>query len=308
MMWPPKWDDQTLLTDMAMAQARFRVERRDEPREAWIKVIDEYREEFRTLFATYGVAEPHRITAAQLADIFRNKLGAALRYLPGPPISGDDLKIMAETSLSPRRIAADEEAARRILQIIVQTVDVRRFPWIAEDRKPTCDEQSAAILASATLIAAQRVATIRRNAVKQAQEEAVRAALGSIGLKEVKRRKIPNLSTAPEPGEFCGESLVGSRKADVVVRLFDGRLMPIECKVSNSATNSVKRLNNDAMQKAARWYRELGENQVIPTAIMSGVYKLLNLKQAQAAGLYLFWAHRLDEILPFIEATRPNTA
>lgn len=35
-----------------------------------------------------------------------------------------------------------------------------------------------------------------------------------------------------------GESLFGTRKADLVIRLYDGRAMPTECKVSNSSTNS----------------------------------------------------------------------
>ena len=43
--------------------------------------------------------------------------------------------------------------------------------------------------------------------------------------------------------------------------------MPIECKVSNSATNSIKRLNNDAAVKARIWRGEFGERQVVPSAV-----------------------------------------
>jgi hypothetical protein len=96
-------------------------------------------------------------------------------------------------------------------------------------------------------------------------------------------------------------------KADIPVRLFDGRLMPIECKVSNSEVNSVKRINNDAAAKAVGWRRRLGEDQVVPVAMLSGVFKVANLLQAQGAGLTLFWAHRLDQLQAFIEATRPLT-
>ena len=96
---------------------------------------------------------------------------------------------------------------------------------------------------------------------------------------------------------------MGSRKADIPVRLFDGRLMPVECKVSNSSTNSVKRINNDAQAKASAWHRELGTNQVVPAAVISGVFKVHNLVQAQDAGLTLFWAHKLEDMKSFIEAT-----
>jgi hypothetical protein len=76
--------------------------------------------------------------------------------------------------------------------------------------------------------------------------------------------------------------------------------MPIECKVSNSATNSVKRINNDAAAKALDWLKTFGTNQVVPTAVISGVFKVSNLMQAQEAGLTLFWAHDLKRLGKFI--------
>jgi hypothetical protein len=80
--------------------------------------------------------------------------------------------------------------------------------------------------------------------------------------------------------------------------------MPIECKVSNSSTNSVKRLNNDAAVKAVRWRERFGEAGVVPTAVLSGVYKLHNLEQAQERGLTLFWAHDLGQLTEWIRRTK----
>ena len=80
--------------------------------------------------------------------------------------------------------------------------------------------------------------------------------------------------------------------------------MPIECKVSNSSTNSIKRLNNDAAVKAVSWTQSLGMANVVPTAVLSGVYKLRNLIDAQAKGLTLFWAHDLAELQRWMESTR----
>jgi hypothetical protein len=80
--------------------------------------------------------------------------------------------------------------------------------------------------------------------------------------------------------------------------------MPIECKVSNSSTNSVKRLNNDAAVKAGTWKHEFGANQILPAAVMSGVFKVLNLIQAQDSGLTLFWAHDLEPMRIFIKITK----
>ena len=50
--------------------------------------------------------------------------------------------------------------------------------------------------------------------------------------------------------------------------------MPVECKVSNSSTNSVKRLNNDAAVKAERGQTCSGRADVVPAATLSGVFKL----------------------------------
>lgn len=80
--------------------------------------------------------------------------------------------------------------------------------------------------------------------------------------------------------------------------------MPVECKVSNSSTNSVKRLNNDAAVKAETWRSDFGQRNVVPAAVLSGVYKLHNLLDAQERGLSLFWAHDLQRLLDWIDSTR----
>ncbi len=93
-------------------------------------------------------------------------------------------------------------------------------------------------------LAASRAQTKRRTSGKDRQEGAVKDSLLKLGFEEVEPRKITTIALAPEPGQFCGESVLGNRKGDIIVRLWDHRVMPIECKVSNSSTNSVKRLPN----------------------------------------------------------------
>jgi hypothetical protein len=125
-----------------------------------------------------------------------------------------------------------------------------------------------------------------------------------LGFNKVNSRKVSVLSDAPAPGEFCAESDLGGRKADVLVGLWDRRVMPIECKVSNSSTNSVKRLNNDAAVKAETWRKDFGQKQVVPTAVLGGVYKLHNLEDAQRRGLSLFWGHQLEALTQWIATTK----
>ena len=124
-------------------------------------------------------------------------------------------------------------------------------------------------------------------------------------MREVRAREIPIVTAAPKPGQFCGESRLAGTRADVIARLRDGRVMAIECKVSNSAVNSYKRLVHDTGGKAAHWYDQLGRAQVIPVAVLSGVYNTTNLKDVQEnKGVYLFWQHRLTDLAAFVKRVR----
>lgn len=228
-----------------------------------------------------------------------------LRYLAGPPISLDDLKTLSDTkSLSRKSLEQNPEAVKRLIEIIQIALDRKRFPWVIEQREPTEIERHAAVLASATLIATQHVGTGRRTESKVAQEAAVEAALIVMGWKKVPTRPINTLSDAPKPGEFCRETLLGTRKADFVIGLMDGRILALECKVSNSSTNSVKRLNNDAAAKAVSWIKQFGTSGVVPAAVLSGVYNLKNLEAAQSAGLTIFWAHDLKVLTDWIQQAK----
>ncbi len=300
---PPVWTGDQLEAARLVAIERFRVERMGEPLEQYLTVFDEVRGTLENLLEmTVDLSQLSDTAVAVLADPF---LLEAVRYLPGPPISTDDLKVVADARLSPTALRGDPEKARRVIDTILLGLDRNRFPWVAEDREPTEAERGAAALASASLIASRRVMTARANESKDEQEQLVKDRLAAEGFTEVPAREIRTLAEAPGLGEFCPESVIGTRKADIVVRLWDHRVMPVECKVSNSATNSVKRLNNDAAVKAGIWLQEFGTAQTVPVAVLAGVFKRHNLEQAQHRGLTLFWSHDLGEMMGFIESTRP---
>ena len=120
--------------------------------------------------------------------------------------------------------------------------------------------------------------------------------LHSLGFTEAPAVAINTIVKGRSPCSSAPNVSSANAKADVVVRLHDTRLMAIECKVSNSATNSVKRLNNDAAVKAEYWLKQFGTAQVVPAAALAGVFNVLNLEQAQTRGLTLFWSHDLDQL------------
>jgi hypothetical protein len=281
----------------------FRHERMAEPLEEYLDAFEQVQGAMETLLE--GTVDLSQLDEQALDIVKDPSLLDAFRYLAGPPISLDDLKtLVSARSLSPATLASDPDLVRRLVDTIRAGLDRRRFPWVAEGRDPTEAERDAAVLASAALIATQRVATSRRDVSKRAQEERVRQALIESGLLEVRTRLVRTLSEAPQPGEFCREAYLGEGKADLIVGLWDRRIMPIECKVSNSSVNSVKRLNRDAAAKAEAWRSDFGERQVVPVAVLSGVYKLHNLEEAQRRGLTIYWAHRLEDLVEWIDRAR----
>ena len=302
MKQPPQWTDEQLNAGIEKAKSLFRDERIREPLAAYTQSFDKYQSAVADLLdMTTGLTQ---LNAKAIEVLTNPALLEAFRYLAGPPISTDDLTVLADARLSASQLRRDPAMLQRVLQIVEATLDPRRFPWVTEGREPTATERNAAITASAALLAVSRVGTARRNEGKDRQEFAVRDALLKKNWKLVPPRMVLTLNQAPGPGEFCRESLLGSTKADFLLGLRDRRIMPIECKVSNSSTNSVKRLNREAAGKAEYWIKEFGTRNVVPVGVLSGVFKLHNVKNALERGITIYWAHDLAELVEWIEDAR----
>ncbi len=303
---PPQWTKEQIEADVEASTAAFRKQRFAEPLEAWLREVDKRSAEFEQLFDAHDIAKPHDLTAADIPAIISSGLLDALRYLPGPPISEDDLKSLAEVkSLSAARLRDDPDAAQRLLDVIRASVDPKRFPWLAENREPTADERRVAIFASALMHAAPRTLMTRRTMAKGGQEQAVRDELARHNLQPLHLRRIKTYAEFPPPGFFSeNEVRFGPKKADVLARLWDDRMLPIECKVSNSSVNSFKRLNHETLSKNTAWVDAFGRANVVPAAMLAGVYSPANVVDAQAAGLAIFWSHRIGDLGAFVESTR----
>ena len=280
MRMPERWTDEQLTEGLNKAKDLFREERMEEALEPYLVAFDNYRGAVEDLLETSVDLSQLDET---LVDLLSNPvLQDVFRYLPGPFISKDDLKVLAEASLTPSVLRSDPNMAKRILEVVRVGLDRRRFPWVSENRPPSEIEKNAAIVASAALMANSRVSTDRKNEGKERQELQVQDALLARRYKQIPTVVVKTITSGPQPGEFCRESLFGPSKADFLIGLWDRRIMAIECKVSNSSTNSIKRLNHEAAGKAEKWIHDFGALGVVPVAVLSGVYKLLNLKSAQA--------------------------
>jgi len=226
------------------------------------------------------------------------------RYCTAPVISAATLEIVSES--------AGVEAT------ILAFLDDERFPWIAAKRAPKRAEREQAVGVTAKLWADQKAKTANRTSYSKAQERRTQQALEKAGLVHVSRREIrrrlkalgdnpttgltvSNWSDALHRGEYTDELKLAGSKCDVPARLPDGRLLPIECKVSNSELNSIKRLMRETGGKHSKWRNTLGSD-LATGAVLAGTFKMIHLNEAQEDGMLLFFEHRLNSLTAFIKA------
>lgn len=301
------WSSDDFIDDIAKSKEDFRKERLEEPVEAYSEAFDLVRDAIENLIeetVDLSLLDDKASELLQKPDMLD-----AIRYLAGPPISRDDLLTLLDSgSIAPGVLRANPDLVRRLIQTVRDALDRNRFPWVSDGREPKGSERDAAIIASSALLATQRVATLRRSSGKKLQEEKVKQALLRFGLEEIKVPALTKLSPthpkAPKAGQFCGEHILGGDKADLIVGLWDGRTMPIECKVSNSSINSRKRLNMEAAAKAERWLRAFGDQTIVPTSVIAGVFKREYLQDAQSRGLTIYWSHNLEALTTWLAALR----
>ena len=300
---PPLWSEAQFDTARIQAEEFFRQSRDTEPLDLYLGFFDKYRSIVEEVLEQTVDLTKLREEAVSLLDDERKQ--EVFRYLSGPPISLDDLKVVVEAkSLAPGQFESDPKLLDRLVSFIRDSHDRRRFPWVGGQWEPDEHERNAAILATTALLAMRRTETLRRTTGSASQEALVARQLEFSGFIQVPTRRVSTLSRAPVAGEFCRESMLGSRKADFIIGLWDGRTVALECKVSNSSTNSIKRLNNDAAVKATTWQSQFGTVQVVTAAVLDGVYALTNLVDAQRRGLAVFWAHDLQSMVDWMQSTR----
>lgn len=298
---PPRWTLDQFRQGAAKGVAVFQRERESEARDDYTNHFNDARSAIEDVFEISNDLTSLSSTGWRIVTSARYI--EALRYLAAPPISTDDL---ATLSGLPEGHWYGANNWPVVVSTVLSVIDLHRFPWLTTNREPTDPERYAAIVATAAQIAARRIMTARANESKTEQENLVKTSLREAGFSEVQARPINTLRSAPKPGEFCGESMLGSRKADLVVSLWDDRVLAIECKVSNSKVNSVKRVKNDAAVKARLWIQEFGTQLIVPAAVIAGVYHPPNLLSAQADGLTIWWSHDIDQMISWVSQTQPG--
>ena len=229
-----------------------------------------------------------------------------MRSMTRPTVSEDDFKTMVDLSSSSLKKFEDQTVSDLAIGYIERNLNTDIFAWVERDADPSACEIDAAVTAVAALIADQKTKTSLRGRSSKKQEKLVRETLvKECSLRMVPARDFTLLADAPHKGEiFNREAKAGSAKADIAIGLHDGRILCLECKSSNSAVNSFKRLNHEVVDKAKKWSTDFG-TQCVCGGVLEGRYSPRNLAQAQNEGAYLFWSSDLADLVDFINSAMP---
>lgn len=285
----PRWSNDELKSQRDISEQQFVLGRKGEGPASY--------------YAMWGVVEPrvrlaiettHSLRRIEAADFQKDKLlWQTLRYVCAPRISEEDLWTLVGKKFKTVPPASADMTAK----VFTELVDARRFPWVVEDREPTDSELEAAVAATVTLLAHEALGTQRRGAASRGQEDLVSEVLSTAGYElDNSRRPIGALDELGR-GRFSRERKVGGAKCDIPVRLHDGRLLALECKVSNGPKNSWKRLQREVGGKAETWRGAYG-TQVITGGVLAGVFDLKCLSDAQnTQNVVLFWQHDLTPLV-----------
>ena len=310
MGWPKgarKWTAAEIRKDAARARSLFRERRVGEPKEKYLEAFQVIERANRTLTPQLTRIFSDPLDIDLLVSIIKDReLLSAFRYLAAPPVSEDDLETLSGARLAWTQIKASGAKAKAVRDVIAAILDTKRFAWLRERRDPTKHEIEAAILASSVVASAQRVQTERRSAEREELQGAVDHILEGLKFRKAGKAR-PGIRIlrrdAPKPGEYMNEVLIGEHNADVAIGLKDFRVLAIECKGSNSEINSRKRINKEVARDASSWIEKFGD-EIVPAAVIQGVFNPAYIEQAQETPVVFFWAHRLEDLVRFIKSMR----
>lgn len=290
---PRVWKIDELAEQRERAESLFREERKNEGPRAFASMYERFEPDVRHALAITD--DCLTIVSQVFAD--HPLLWGVLRYFCAPPISEEDLWTMVGQKFPKSGVPADSAEATALA--LVDSLDTIRLPWIPEGRAPTAAERESAVLATTQLVAYERLRTARRGKAAKIQEAFVAEQLSGIGFELNPMRSAVNSLDDLDRRTYSRERKLAAEKCDVPVRLADGRLLALECKVSNGPKNGWKRLHRDVVGKAEIWSGAFGK-QVLTAAVVAGVYDLSCLSKAQDRGIFIFWQQDITSLIEFV--------
>jgi hypothetical protein len=228
------------------------------------------------------------------------------RHLLAPPKSQDQFKLLcdawskgSEKSGRPQK----PEAVCAVAKVLGQWMDRAIAPWLLLNRKPTDAERKLLVERVISFIAPKLTETQKRNRLSAEQESAVVRLLSDLGWTQLPSVTIDTRAAIPAR-HFMNKTRFATatttaQEVDIACGFASSYVAAMECKVTNDATNSVKRVN-DVLKKAAAWKLHWG-SFVETAALLQGVIKPDDVQRLTDEGVKVFWSHDLDAFSAWVE-------
>ena len=130
---PKSWTQAELAADAAQAREIFRRRRMEEPLELYTRFFETFVPVFSEIIDRLPLLSDDAFKSGSAAELVRDPdFRTAFRYLAAPPVSEDDLKTLADSTLSAAALQSDAEQARRVRDTVLHIVDPHRFPGSAK--------------------------------------------------------------------------------------------------------------------------------------------------------------------------------
>jgi hypothetical protein len=231
------------------------------------------------------------------------------RHITAPPISQDQFALACpewrkNTEKPTASPPGPDEAAFAAAQFAARR-SVSLTQWLNYGRPPRIAELRRLLWSVAPLIASQQLATLQRNRYAAAQEQSVLKLLRAKGWTQLpgslldKRAELP-LRHFMHKTRYATASEGSPQEVDIALGLRGSVVLATECKVSNDATNSVKRIN-DVLKKATAWKTHWG-SFVKTAAILQGVIAGKEVVRLIEADVIVFWSHDLAAFDAWIDS------
>lgn len=280
----------------------FHLERCEEATKVYVADMEaQFQSEFwkeclsqATSEVTAALIATNNLTNIKAALTESGSYSRALRFLLGPPLSQDQFQLAC-----PEWRKGSEKSGRRLQAEVADSFQRTFEQWKDPLRTDSLSEESErlkAIYSTAILIAQTEFATKKRMRLAKAQEQAAIDILTRLGFVKVELGKVeePRTLAARHFAQATQFTTAdgSSHEVDIAIGLTNGRILALECKVSNDKTNSVKR-TNDVLKKAVAWKTQWGRF-VITGGLLQGVFGRKEPRRLLEAQVEIFWSHRLD--------------
>ena len=229
------------------------------------------------------------------------------RHLLAPPKSQDQFKLLCDAwpkSSEKSRRPQKPEVSEAVAAVLAEWMDRKIAPWLAANRSPTEVERRLLIERVISFIAPKLTETQKRNRLSAEQENAVVQLLVNLGWTQLKSVTIDTRAAIPSK-HFMSKTRFATatttaQEVDIACGFKSSYVAAMECKVTNDATNSVKRIN-DVLKKAAAWKAHWG-SFVETAALLQGVIKPEDVQRLSDEGVAIFWSHNLDAFARWVQS------